>query len=448
MGTKIPSNYEPEIEKLADIAPQRTVELYKQNKDLLDFVVQRHMDFATGNFSKETIRNYFVDGKVKNHPWMKMLLILMWADKMGTMPEKIVQSLAANTKKLTASSEWGRERERRMAKQGAFQGTPQQMAQMLGSRNMNRDQRVRALKGKYPQLSDMEINQLLPEGFKSYFEMSNQPVTMPLDIQIPEDCVRIAQALKAPDPQNTEIYGVGGCVRDAINGQSPKDFDLVTNIDANEITQRLHDAGITANVKNNQNTFNVVFANAGGDEPVEVAGFRSDGVSSDGRRPDQIDTDVGIEEDAMRRDLTMNNLYYDFGYGKYGKNVAVDFNPQGQGIQDAQNGVARPVGNAFERFAEDRLRILRLIRFFSRFNDGDINEFTDEATLQAIHQLGDLRAPTSIEGTELIPITSERIQEEFLKGLRTAKDAKSYFDELPSTWNVEKRCVSKYELKH
>ena len=425
IGHQDAKHYEPELEMLSKNAPKQTVDFYKQNKELIDFLIQRHMDFATGIFPKHVISKFFDGAKVRNHPWIKLLLILMWADKLGTNPiETIMRSMKRNQDALFASSEKSAKKAANIARQKkSFQGNPQDFLSQLGNKTPH--QKRQALRGKYPHLDIKDIERLVPENFRKFLEMTSQPTTMKLKITIPEDCVKIAKALVDVDPSNTEVYAVGGAVRDTLLGRKPKDVDLTTNLDAEEITKRLEDAGISIAMKNSD-TFNVVFANAGGDEPVEVAGFRADVGVSDGRRPDEIETNVSMEADAMRRDLTMNNLYYDFGYGKYGKDLVIDFNQGGQGIKDAKDGVARPVGDPHERFLEDRIRILRLIRFFSRFNSGDIMDFLDEATRQSIEKLGSLRIPYSEGNVNLAPISGERIQDEFMKGLKTSQNLPAY----------------------
>jgi tRNA nucleotidyltransferase/poly(A) polymerase len=261
--------------------------------------------------------------------------------------------------------------------------------------------------------------------FRQFVEMTNEPAIEKASIPIPVECVKIAEALKKKD--SDEVYAVGGCVRDHLFGKTPKDIDLATNLTYDEIIERAKEAGFRV-MEKNSDTFGVAFihTDSGEDEATEVAPFRSDDGISDGRRPDAVTFGVGIKEDAKRRDFTMNNLYYDFGYGKFGKNVIIDFNENGQGIKDIKDGVVRPVGDPMERFIEDRLRILRLMRFFSRFNDGDVESFLDQETVDAVQKLGKLRSPISINGKELQPIASERIQDEFMKGLQQARNPAQY----------------------
>lgn len=295
----------------------------------------------------------------------------------------------------------------------SFQGDPESFAQILKSKNIIGPQRFKALQGKFPNLSDEELKRLAENT-----EMN--PTIVKSEIHIPEECHTVAHALV--ENGGAEVYAVGGSVRDHLFGKEPKDFDLTCNLSEEEIIERLRMAGLKVAEKQSD-TFGVVFVHVtDGQEPIEVAPFRTDIGVSDGRRPDEVKFGVPIEEDALRRDFTMNSLYYDFGYGRYGANSIIDFNSNGQGIKDIQNGVVRPVGDPADRFREDRFRILRLMRFFSRYNDGDITNFLDEDTKNAINKYGDLRS--SVDGLD--PISDERIEGEFVSGLKQSKNTAEY----------------------
>jgi tRNA nucleotidyltransferase/poly(A) polymerase len=206
---------------------------------------------------------------------------------------------------------------------------------------------------------------------------------------------------------------------DPTTSYKPKDIDLTTNLSEEEILDRLRspqavNMGITVKEKESVDTFGVVFATVN-HENYEIAPFRKDIGTSDGRRPDRVERGT-IHDDAMRRDLTINNLYYDFD-----NKVILDFNPDGQGLQDIKNGVARPVGDPHERFNEDKLRVLRLVRFFSRFNPGSIKEKLDPKTASAIEQFKNLKSHG---------ITVERIESEFTGGVKQAMNTASYIKNL------------------
>jgi poly(A) polymerase len=135
----------------------------------------------------------------------------------------------------------------------------------------------------------------------------------------------------------------------------------------------------------------------------EVATFRND-IGS-GRRPDSVEF-TNIDGDVKRRDLTINALFYDIDTKEIVDLVG--------GVDDLKNGVVRTVGAPEDRFGEDRLRILRAIRFAGRFGS-DLDPATDMA----------LQKDASLEG-----ISGERIRDEFIKGLISAKSFKKYMEML------------------
>lgn len=125
-----------------------------------------------------------------------------------------------------------------------------------------------------------------------------------------------------------------------------------------------------------------------------------DSVGS-GRRPDSVEfTDIAT--DVMRRDLTINALFFDIDTGEVVDLVG--------GIEDLKNGVVRTVGAAADRFGEDRLRILRAVRFAGRFGSN-----LDPEVEKSLEQ------DSSLEG-----VSAERIRDEFLKGIKTAKSVKHF----------------------
>ncbi len=255
-------------------------------------------------------------------------------------------------------------------------------------------------------------------NFRQFLESAE--ASMDAQIPVSQNVHVLSSFLKAGDPA-VQVYIVGGAVRDFLHNQfnqnsnyQPKDLDLTTNLSEEEILKRLRSpeaaqAGIKVKEKESVDTFGVVFSHVNG-EDFEIAPFRKDIGVADGRRPEKTERG-SIFDDAMRRDLTMNNLYYDFEKGQI-----LDFNPNGQGIEDIRNGVARPVGNPFQRFNEDKLRVLRLIRFFSRFNSGDIVQKLDVHTREAIEKYKNLQS---------FGITPERIYMEFVAGIKQAQNTSS-----------------------
>jgi poly(A) polymerase len=139
----------------------------------------------------------------------------------------------------------------------------------------------------------------------------------------------------------------GGCVRDALMGKTPHDFDIATSARPEQV-QALFPRTVPVGVQ-----FGVVLVIENGQE-YQVATFRSDGNYLDGRHPQSI-TFSSAEEDARRRDFTVNGLFYDPIDEK-----VLDFVG---GRQDLETRTLRAIGSPAERFAEDKLRLLRGVRF-------------------------------------------------------------------------------------
>lgn len=216
------------------------------------------------------------------------------------------------------------------------------------------------------------------------------PKRVPFQMDVPLDILAINDIFRA---SGQDLYLVGGCVRDAVMGKKPKDFDLATDALPDRVEQLLQDQGYkTLPIGKAFGIINVVTDN----DTYEIATFRSDIGGSDGRRPDSVEfTDLAT--DANRRDLTMNALYYDVSTKELIDAVG--------GLDDIRNGVVRTVGKAEERFKEDRLRILRAIRFAARLGH-DVDADIESA----------LRSDNSMRG-----VSAERIRDEFLKGVDSAK---------------------------
>ncbi len=142
----------------------------------------------------------------------------------------------------------------------------------------------------------------------------------------------------------------GGCVRDMLMGTEPKDYDVATDARPDDIIRRF---------KRTQQVgakFGVVLVKLGR-QAIEVATFRSDGDYADGRRPANVRFTTA-EEDAQRRDFTINGMFFD----PVGQRV-VDYVG---GQQDLRAKVIRAIGDPGRRFAEDHLRLLRAVRFAAR----------------------------------------------------------------------------------
>ena len=188
----------------------------------------------------------------------------------------------------------------------------------------------------------------------------------------------IVQQLEA---SGFEAYWVGGCVRDMLMGREPKDYDVATNATPDQILS------IFPNALAIGKAFGVVQVIIDG-EPHDVATFRRDASYEDGRHPTSVEfTDA--EEDARRRDFTINGLFYEPV-----RQRVIDYV---DGQKDIAARVIRTIGRPEQRFSEDSLRMLRAIRFASTL------EFAiDSETLSAIRAMS----------PRITKISAERIQHE------------------------------------
>ncbi|HID74853.1 MAG TPA: CCA tRNA nucleotidyltransferase [Planctomycetaceae bacterium] len=183
-------------------------------------------------------------------------------------------------------------------------------------------------------------------------------------------------------------YWAGGCVRDELMGRVPTDYDVATDAVPDQIRglfgwRRTLAVGAAFGV--------ITILGPRGAGQVEVATFRRDESYSDGRRPDRV-TFCSPEEDARRRDFTINGLFYDPLEDR-----VIDYVG---GRRDIQRRLIRAIGDPVERFGEDKLRLLRAVRFAAAF------DFTlEEETLAAIARM----AP------EIRVVSPERIAMELRK---------------------------------
>mgnify|MGYP001186407509 CR=1 FL=1 len=216
-----------------------------------------------------------------------------------------------------------------------------------------------------------------------------------LKLNIPKDVIKIHKAFKK---DGKKLYVVGGAIRDAILGKSPKDFDLATDAKPEEVEKIAKDNGISS--KPLGKAFGVVslFIN---NEEYEIATFRKD--IGKGRRPSSVDY-TDIKGDVQRRDLTINALFYDID-----KKEIVDLVG---GIEDLKKKRIRTVGKAKQRFDEDPLRKLRALRFWTRLGGRLDKELLDA-----------LQSDPSIKG-----VSSERVRDEFLKSIKSSKNTKEYME--------------------
>ena len=180
---------------------------------------------------------------------------------------------------------------------------------------------------------------------------------------------------------------VGGCVRDLLLGREPADYDVATDATPVEV------AGLFPESVAVGAQFGVMLIPKDGLK-VEVATFRSDVGYSDGRHPDRVVYSKTPEEDVERRDFTINGLLMRHDTGE-----VLDFVG---GRKDLQAGLVRAIGHPDRRFAEDKLRMMRAVRFAARFGFE-----IDEATF------GSIRRHVS----EIQRVSPERLREELTKML-------------------------------
>jgi tRNA nucleotidyltransferase/poly(A) polymerase len=223
---------------------------------------------------------------------------------------------------------------------------------------------------------------------------------------IPQSVKELHELFKS---NGKKLYVVGGAVRDYLNSDKPKDFDLATDALPDEVLQILGDKYRT-NLQGKAFGVVVVYTK---DEPagMEIATFRED--VSKGRNP-EVKLGVTIEDDVKRRDLTYNALFYDLD-----KREIVDLVG---GVSDMENKVTRMVGNAIERIDEDSLRILRAFRFASRYGTPLSKDLS--GAIKERKWLKNIDPETG----EMKRISQERVWEEIKKAFKQAKSFKHYLE--------------------
>jgi poly(A) polymerase len=182
-----------------------------------------------------------------------------------------------------------------------------------------------------------------------------------------------------------QAYLVGGCVRDILLGREPADYDVATDATPDRV-QALFPQSLAVGAQ-----FGVVIVTDGA-EQVEVATFRSDIGYSDGRHPDHVVFSSSAREDVQRRDFTINALLLDPETNEVQDYVG--------GRDDLRAGIIRAIGKPAERFHEDKLRMIRAVRFAARFRYA-----IEAATFSAIMKL----AP------DISQVSAERIRDELTK---------------------------------
>ena len=207
-----------------------------------------------------------------------------------------------------------------------------------------------------------------------------------MKIDMPADVRFIIEQL---NNSGYEAYAVGGCVRDAILGRKPNDWDITTSatpFEVKEIFRRTIDTGIQ------HGTVTVMLKKNG----YEVTTYRIDGEYTDHRRPDGVTFTSELSEDLLRRDFTINAMAYNE------KDGLVDLYG---GVRDLENKVIKCVGSPNDRFDEDALRIMRAVRFAAQLGF-EIDSDTREAA--------------RVHAPEIEKVSAERVETELTKLLLSA----------------------------
>lgn len=200
-----------------------------------------------------------------------------------------------------------------------------------------------------------------------------------------------------------QAFLVGGCVRDLLLNREPADYDVATSAAPDQVLKLFPDA-VPVGAQ-----FGVILVPHDGIK-VEVATFRSDLGYSDGRRPDRVEFSKSPEEDVKRRDFTINGMLMRHDGGE-----VLDFV---NGQVDLRNGTIRAIGEPERRFAEDKLRMLRAVRFAARFGY-EIEPKTFVAVRKQAREVG--------------IVSAERIRDELTK-LLTEGAARTGFELLDQCW--------------
>jgi poly(A) polymerase len=215
--------------------------------------------------------------------------------------------------------------------------------------------------------------------------------------------------------QGYQAYFAGGCVRDLLLGREPADYDVATDATPREVMQIFPQTYAVGE------QFGVVLVplspaerrdedsrHSTGKRAIEVATFRSDVGYSDGRHPDEVRFTKDPHEDAQRRDFTINGMMMNPLPSDERPDRILDFVG---GQADLQAGIIRAIGDPKRRFTEDKLRMLRGVRFAARFGYR-----IDSATMAAMQKL----AP------QIHQVSCERVREELTKMLTEGRARRAF----------------------
>lgn len=221
-------------------------------------------------------------------------------------------------------------------------------------------------------------------------------------MEIPENVQAVLKTLEAA---GHEAWCVGGCVRDALMGRSPEDWDVTSSARPEETLALFGHRGLPTGLKHGTVTVKTE------EGPVEVTTYRIDGTYRDHRRPETVAFSRSLDEDLARRDFTVNAM---------ARNLRGELRDPFGGREDLRRGILRCVGEPDRRFQEDALRILRGLRFAATLGLG-----IEPGTAAAVRRNRD----------GLRNIAAERIQAEFFK-LLPGKDAAEVLRGCPEAFGV------------
>jgi len=210
-------------------------------------------------------------------------------------------------------------------------------------------------------------------------------------IEIPGEVLGVVEKLRGA---GHEAYIVGGCVRDLLRGEKPKDWDVTTSAKPEEITALFPESFY-------ENKFLTVTVKTGSDDPalkeVEITTFRAEGRYTDKRHPDEVRFAKTLEEDLSRRDFTVNAMAGD---------AEAELTDPFDGQADLKKKLIRAVGEPEKRFGEDALRMLRAARLATELEFG-----IEPKTLTTVKKLSG----------HLEFIAKERIRDELIKIFQTPR---------------------------
>lgn len=217
-------------------------------------------------------------------------------------------------------------------------------------------------------------------------------------LHVPKEALNVCQILT---DAGFEAYLVGGCVRDLVLGRTPKDWDVTTNANPEQIQSLFPETFY-------ENDFGTVGVVTESEDPrlkvIEVTPYRIEGEYADARRPSTVHFDATLSDDLKRRDFTINAIAYDPH-----KHQVID---EHGGEADLARKVIATVGSPSARFAEDALRMLRAVRLSAEL------DFTIDA---------ETAAGIAANADQLAKISRERVRDEFIKTLSSPRPMQALY---------------------